>query len=65
MARVYTAKINRHVTYFDGNKKPRRAIITAVTSNTVVDLRVGHSGEVHAAATRSISPRTASSWAPV
>lgn len=64
MARVYTAKVNHHTTYFDAAKRPRPAIITGVTSNTVVDLRVVHSGEVHLGATRSIAPRTASSWAP-
>lgn len=65
MVRVYTAKVNGHVTYFDAAKKPRRAIIIAVTSNTIVDLRVGHSGETHLGAARSIAPRTASSWANV
>lgn len=64
MARVYTAKIGHHVTYFSAAKRPRPGIITGVTSNTVVDLRVGHAGEVHAGATRSVAPRTASSWSP-
>lgn len=64
MARVYTAKINKHVRYYDANKLPRPGIITAVSSNTVVDIRIGHAGETISAATRSVDPRTASSWAP-
>lgn len=53
MARVYTPKINRHVNYFGANCKPRRAIIIAVTSNTVVDVRIGHSGETHLGISRA------------
>lgn len=46
MARTYTAKVGHHVTYFNATGKPQPGTITAVTSNTVVDIRVGHSGSV-------------------
>jgi hypothetical protein len=45
--RTYTPKIGRHVTYITTTGKRRPATITGVTSATVVDLRIGHFGEVY------------------
>jgi len=46
-------KIGRHVTYFKvTNRKPKPGVITAVTSDTVVSIRVGHSGEAYASVTK-------------
>lgn len=43
----WAPKAGRHVTYYGTNRKPRPATITNVDSATVLDLRVGHSGEVY------------------
>jgi hypothetical protein len=51
----WTPKIGRHVTYYGTNRKPRPGTITGVTSNTVVDVRVTHSGETHAAVSKETS----------
>lgn len=53
MARVFTPKVNKHVTYYDTAGKPRPATIIAVTSATVVDVRVGRSGETHLGISRA------------
>lgn len=50
MARAYTPRVNDHVTYLNASGVPRPATITAVTSSTVVDLRVVHAGETYVAA---------------
>jgi hypothetical protein len=67
MARAYTPKVNGHVTYYNAAGLPRPATITAVTSSTVVNLRISHpSTETHAAVSKSLdgsAPR-ASSWRP-
>lgn len=45
MARTFTPRVNRHVTYFRSNGKPVPAVITAVGStNGGIVLRVGRSG---------------------
>lgn len=68
MARTYTAKVGHHVTYFTAAGKPQPGIITAVTSNTVVDIRVGHSGVTAAGISRApIDSNTANvvnTWRP-
>jgi len=61
MARTFTPKVNKHVTYYDSTTRPRPAIITAVTSATVVDLRVGH-GETHAAVNKKTAKPFTSGW---
>lgn len=68
MARTYTPKVNKHVTYFDAACKPRPATITGVTSGTVVDVRIGHSGETHAGINRapisSMVANVPNTWRP-
>ena len=39
--------VGRHVTYYGTSRRPRPATITNVDSVTVLDLRVGRSGEVY------------------
>lgn len=68
MARTYTPKVNKHVTYFDTNGKPRPGTIIAVTSATVVDVRIGHSGETHLGISRapidSLAANVVNTWRP-
>ena len=56
MARTFTPKVNRHVTYYDASGKPRNATITAVTSNTVVDLRIDRASTIAGATKLSAKP---------
>lgn len=45
MARPYTPKVNRHVTYYTGTGRPKAATITAIGSaNGGVVLRLGRGG---------------------
>jgi hypothetical protein len=42
MSRVFTPKVGKHVTYWTATtRKPKSATITAVTSATVLNLRIG------------------------
>ena len=49
MARVFTPKVGKHVTYYTASGEPQPATITGVTSGTVVDLRIERASTVAAA----------------
>lgn len=47
MARPYTPKVNKHVTYYDAAGKPRPGTITAIGStNGGIIIRITHSGQI-------------------
>lgn len=60
--RTFTPKINSHVTYIDAAHKLKPATVTAVTSNTVVDLRIMHTGVTVAGAVKSTGDGQNSVW---
>lgn len=39
MARIFTPQVNRHVTYYDINRKPRPATITSIAADSNPVLR--------------------------
>ena len=71
MARPYTAKVGRHVTYYNAARKPRPATITAVGSaNSGIVLRIVRSGETKGDGTTGIlrsafsPPKGGNTWTP-
>ncbi len=65
MARPYTARVNHHVTYYDAACKPRPATIIAVTSNTVVNLRVSHNATAYVGIVRAPgNTKVVNTWRP-
>lgn len=64
MARTFTPEINRQVRYRRTNGSWRSAIITGITSNTIVNLRFGRSAGTQAAAVKQTSKTQVSVWKP-
>lgn len=60
--RTYTPKINRHVTYITAGGKLKPATITAVTSPTVVNLRIMHTAQVLNAIAKENAPNQTNVW---
>lgn len=60
--RPFTPKIGRHVTYRLPDGRPRSATIRGVTSNDVIDVRIGHSGEVYTGVSRQTADDQVSVW---
>lgn len=58
----YTPKVNQHVRYVTASGKVRPATVTGVTSSTVVNLRVGHSGETHTAVAKQSADNQSGVW---
>lgn len=59
---MYTPKIGRHVNYIESSGKLRVGTITAVTSNTVVNLRIGHGGETRTAVAKQTAANQTNVW---
>lgn len=68
MARTYTPKINKHVTYYDAACKPRPGIITGVVDATHVNIRVCHTSQTPANVARgpidSMIANVPNTWRP-
>jgi hypothetical protein len=60
--RSYVPKVGRHVNYLTSAGKLRPATITAVTSNTVVNLRIGRSGETITGAVKQSADNQSNVW---
>lgn len=60
--RPYTPKVGHHVGYLTSGGKLRPAIVTGVTSATVVDLRVGHHSETYTAVAKQSADNQSGIW---
>lgn len=58
----YTPKVGQHVTYLRSDGRIRSATVTAVTSSTVVDLRIGHDGETYTAVAKQSADNQSGRW---
>jgi hypothetical protein len=64
MARPFTLKVNRHVSYRRADGRFRSATITSTTDSTHPNVRVGHAGETYTNVPRKAAQNDTGVWKP-